>query len=479
MDRPSEATPVTSFRPGRRVLLFLISCAICAAVVFFCLRADWPRERAYMLGIFVLAALLWVTEALPLFATALLVIALQVVLLANPAHWPGLGFADGDSPTFQSILASAVDPVIVLFFGGFLLAQAAVKEGVDATIASAILRPFGSRPSVVLLGVMLVTAVFSMWMSNTATAAMMITLIVPMLREVPRGQPFRKAMILAVPFAANIGGMGTPIGTPPNAVAIGFLRKSGINVTFLEWMLVAVPLMLGLLAICWLLLWALYPARTKSLTLVTQKRQITTRSIYVAVIFLITVLLWMSEPWHGLPASVVALLPAIAYTAPGVLTHEDVNRLDWNILILIAGGISLGAGIHMTGLDATLVSILSRGAETLTFTTVLVLVAWTVLLSTFMSNTAAANLLLPIGVSLAASMRSADHTPAIQVAMSIALAASVSMALPISTPPNAIAYARHEVTTREMAIPGAIIGVIAALLIVFFCGPVLRLWGID
>src|SRR5690606_15141850 len=113
--------------------------------------------------------LLWVTDAIPSFATALVVIGLQLLLLANPGQWPGLGFESGDSPTIRTVFAAAVDPVLLLFFGGFMLAQAAVKEGVDAAVAGILLRRFGERPAVVLLGVMLVSIVFSMWMSNTAT----------------------------------------------------------------------------------------------------------------------------------------------------------------------------------------------------------------------------------------------------------------------------------------------------------------------
>ena len=121
-----------------------------------------------MSGIFLLAALLWVTEALPLFATSLLVIGLQLILLANPGGWPGLGFSQGESPGWRAIVGAAADPVLVLFFGGFLLARAAVKEGVDRAMSSVLLRPFGGQPRWILLGLMMVTALFSMWMSNTA-----------------------------------------------------------------------------------------------------------------------------------------------------------------------------------------------------------------------------------------------------------------------------------------------------------------------
>ena len=171
------------------------------------------REAVYMAGIFVLAALLWATEALPLFATAILIIALEIILLANPGGWMGFGFADSNSPDYRVFLEPLANSVIVLFFGGFLLAHAILKEGVDQTMAGAVLRLFGASPRRVMLGLMVITAVFSMWMSNTATTAMMITLTVPMFSQLPVGDRLRKGLVLCVPFAANIGGMGTPIAS--------------------------------------------------------------------------------------------------------------------------------------------------------------------------------------------------------------------------------------------------------------------------
>jgi solute carrier family 13 (sodium-dependent dicarboxylate transporter), member 2/3/5 len=463
----------------RDIALFLGSLLAVTGLVLWLLANEvLPREASFMVGIFVLAALLWMTEALPLFATSLLVIGLQILLLANPGGWPGLGFEQGVGPGFQDILAAAVDPVIVLFFGGLLLARAAVKEGVDGAMASLMLRPCGGGPRAVLLGIMAVTAVFSMWMSNTATAAMMITLVVPLLAALAPGEPFRKALVLAVAFAANIGGMGTPIGSPPNAIAVSYLRGAGYPLTFIEWMLLAVPLMCALLILAWLVLWLLYPPRTAGLRLEPARKPMTPRGWYAVVVFAITAGLWLSEPWHGLPAAVVALLPAIAFTATRLLDQRDVNSLDWNILILIAGGISLGAGVRMTGLDEAVVSWLGGGDAAMAGITGLAILALvTLALSTLMSNTAAANLILPIGISLATGVGPATGSVVIQFATCIALTASVSMALPVSTPPNAIAYARGEVSTRDMVLPGAVIGLLAVVFLVGGIGPVLRLWG--
>jgi sodium-dependent dicarboxylate transporter 2/3/5 len=371
----------------------------------------------------------------------------------------------------------AADPVLVLFFGGFVMAQAAVKEGVDRAMSALLLRPFGTRPRMVLLGLMLITLLFSMWMSNTATTAMMMALVTPMLAAMPAREPFRKAIVLAVPFAANIGGMGTPIASPPNAVAMGFLQKAGHHVAFLDWMLVAVPLMLGLAGFTWLLLARCFAPATPGLRLEHAPASLTRRGWTVVAVFVVTVLLWMSDRWHGLPSAVVALLPAVVLTATGIFTREDLARLEWSVLLLIAGGISLGAGMQLSGMDRIVVGWLpASGASPTLLLTVLVLA--TLVLGSFMSNTAVANLLLPIGLSSATLAGPAGGLPPVQAAVSIALAASLSMTLPMSTPPNAIAYARGEFTPREMARVAVLASGLAAVLIIGGGGVVMRWWGL-
>lgn len=196
----------------------------------------------------------------------------------------------------------------------------------------------------------------------------------------------------------------------------------------------------------------------------------------MVLVFVVTVLLWMSDQWHGLPPAVVALLPAIVLTASGVFDRNDLGRLEWRILILIAGGISLGTGMQMTGLDQLIVHWLPTDAESGRWLLVALVVS-TMVVGTFMSNTAAANLFLPIGVSSAA-LGGPNGLHPIQAAMSIALAASMSMALPISTPPNALAYAKGEFTTREMGRVAFIVSGLAAGLIVFGGGFVIRIWGV-
>jgi sodium-dependent dicarboxylate transporter 2/3/5 len=255
-------------------------------------------------------------------------------------------------------------------------------------------------------------------------------------------------------------------------VAVGFLSSAGYEVSFLQWMLIAVPLTAAMLGVAWAVLRALYPPATDDLTLRADHRALSGRGVFVLAVLVLTVGLWLTDRWHGLPTAVVALLPAIAFTATGVLDQTDVDSLEWDILILIGGGIALGAGMQQTGLDQIVVQAVPLGGPFVGVG----LVGATVLVSTFMSNTAAANLLIPIGVSFAAGLLATGGPGPIQVGLSIALAASLSMALPVSTPPNAIAYASGELDTADFVRAGSLVGALAVVLIVAFGGPVITFW---
>ncbi|MEM7807886.1 MAG: DASS family sodium-coupled anion symporter, partial [Planctomycetota bacterium] len=385
----SESGPGGAVRHARPGVLCLLAAIVASLGVY--VLTDLPREQVYMTGIFVLAALLWLTQSVPLFATSIVIIGAMVIFLANPGEWAGFGFEEAtraDQPTYRQILAVGASPIIILFFGGFILAEALVKQGVDKSMAAIIVRPFGGKPRATLAAVMGATAFFSMWMSNTAATAMMITLVGAMMMGVAQSEPFRRAMILGVAFAANIGGMGTPIGTPPNAVALEALRQRGITVRFGEWMLIAVPLAMGLLVVAWLMLILIYKPEAKDLALRPEPQRITGRGKFTLVIFGVTILLWLTGTWHGVPSYVVALLPAVVFTSTGIIGRDDVNSLEWNILILIAGGLAIGLGMKLVGLDDTIAGAVSNFGITSSFLIVALLAGVTLLLSNFMSNTA-------------------------------------------------------------------------------------------
>jgi sodium-dependent dicarboxylate transporter 2/3/5 len=349
--------------------------------------------------------------------------------------------------------------IILLFLGGFLLSAAVIKHGIDSAIARKVLRPFTRSPLCLLYGVLGMSAFFSMWMSNTATATMMIAIVNPFVRMLPEEERFRYALILAVPFGANIGGIGTPIGTPPNAIAYGALNTAGYHITFLKWMLVAVPLELLLLAGVGLLLYLFCTPRPglQIGMIPIADKPISGQGKATLLILGGTVVLWLTSDQHGLQPGAVALLTAATLTALRVLDRHDVSAIDWDIIILMWGGLSLGITMQESGLmryigQANLASLPGG-----TWTVPLVITFVAVGMSTVMSHTATAALVVPMAMALSLPGKE-------QFAMLAALACSFAMALPVSTPPNAIAYATGQIPLPVMRRLGSLISLCAAVI---------------
>jgi solute carrier family 13 (sodium-dependent dicarboxylate transporter), member 2/3/5 len=415
-----------------------------------------PGER--MLAIFLLAIVLWVTEAIPLVATAVLVILLEVLLLSDQA----LVAAGEDALRAADYFAALADPVIILFLGGFLIADGAAKFGLDRDIAAVLLRPFAGSARRTVLGLMAITALLSMFVSNTATTATMFAVVIPVLAALPPG-PARTGLALAIPIAANVGGIGTPVGSPPNAIALGALTAQGQGVSFVGWMLLAMPLMLVVLLFAWWFLTRRYiPADTPiTLELTTDVDRSPAARIFTLVAAA-TILLWLTEPLHGISSSTVGFLPVVALLATQVMSGDDLRALQWPVLWLVGGGIALGVGIGASGLDDWLIGLVAW--ERLPLTLLLLLLVLVGLgLSTVISNSATANLLIPLALSLSTGL-AIDQTA---IGVMIALACALAMALPISTPPNAIAYATGEVPTSAMATTGLVVGLVGAALLTF------------
>lgn len=398
-----------------------------------------------MLFIAVLTIGLWVTEIIEPYATALLAMALQIVLLGLPGG--PLGF---DARGYVLFLEPLASPVIVLLLGGFVLTIGLYSQGLHLSIAGRLLRPFGETPSGLLLGVLVVTAGFSMWMSNTATTAMMLAVIGPIMATFPKGHGFRTALVLGTAFSANLGGMGTIIGTPPNAIAVITLAQHGILISFGQWMLYAVPLVFVLVLVLWrLLLWR-YPAgRDMMEPWPTPPVILDWRGLVVVVVFVTCVMLWITEALHGLPPAVVALIPVVAFAGLRVISPKDLGRVDWPVLFLVAGGISVGQGMRLSGLAESLIGAIPFGGVPVLLV-IIVFLAVTMTVSSVMSNSATAALVVPLAVSVAVD------APLI-AAMVVALAASTAMVLPVSTPPNALAFYSGAVSNREMMRTGALI----------------------
>lgn len=418
--------------------------------------------------IFLFAALSWIFEPIPIFATSVVIIVLELLLLSDQGIlWLR---QDAGSPYFgellsaSSLMATFASPIIMLFLGGFFLALAATKYRLDVNLARVLLSPFGKDPKFVLLGLMMITAVFSMFMSNTATTAMMLSILAPVIVLFKPQDPARIAFALSIPIAANIGGIGTPIGTPPNAIALKYLVGEN-SISFGQWMGFGVPFVAILLLVAWGVIRYFYPAEEKTIELNISGRFLQTPKAWVVYItFGLTILLWLMGKQHGMNAYTVALIPVAVFLVTGIITKDDLKKLSWEVLWLVSGGIALGLALDKTGLAALVVQsvpfddfspyVVLGGAALLCL-----------LMANFMSHTATANLLMPIMAALGTSMTSLTPLGGeVTLILVVTFAASLGMSLPISTPPNALAHATGYVESHQMAKVGVILGGLGVLL---------------
>ena len=422
-------------------------------------------------AIFALAALMWMFEVLPTWATSVTIIVLLLFTISDSS--PLFMRTAGDTAnlgtlvSYKALLAAFADPTIMLFLGGFILAIAATKVGLDVQLAKVLLKPFGTKPKFVLLGFLCVIALFSMFMSNTATAAMMLTFLAPVLRTLPKEEKGMAGLALAIPIAANVGGIGTPIGTPPNAIALGYLNETmHQGVGFGEWMMVMVPFVIVILLIAWVVLMKIFPFTTDKIELkIENTKKPDTKTYIVWVTFAVTILLWVLDKVTGINANVVAMIPVGVFCATGVITKEDLREIDWSVLWMVAGGFALGIALNKTGLAENLVeSILFASFPPLVVLLLSGFIAY--LLSNFIANSAAANLLVPIlcavGVGMGELLDPVGGARALIIG--VALSTSFAMLFPISTPPNAIAHSTGLIQVKDMTKVGLIIGVIGFVL---------------
>ncbi|MEH0761893.1 SLC13 family permease [Vibrio sp. 16] len=422
-----------------------------------------------LLAIFLLAALLWVLEPVPVFATSILIIALELIMISDKGlHWfrtPPAGHDLGELMQYTDIFSAFSSPIIILFMGGFALAIAASKYELDNNLARVLLKPFGHQPRFIMLGLMLITAVFSMFMSNTATTVMMLALLGPIVASAPKGDLGIKALVLCIPIAANTGGIATPIGTPPNAIALQYLKGEN-SIDFLSWMMMGLPFVVVQLTIAWFLLQKLFPSSQATMKLKLDGQfQKNWRAIVVYITFAATILLWMTTKLHGMNTYVVSIIPLAVFTLTGIMGKPELKQINWDVLWLVAGGIAIGIGLDKTGLAAALAHAIDYEAlSPVAVVITMSIVCW--LMANFMSNTATANLLMPIAAAIGASMESLSAVGGLQgLLVVVAFSASLGMILPVSTPPNSLAYSTGLIESKDMAKTGVIIGVIGLLIV--------------
>ena len=380
----------------------LLPVLLIVSVVLFLMPTQWfgiaglTLVQQRTIALFVFAAAMWILEVVPAWATSIITMVLLIFTVSD-GQFAFLRTGDnlGTLVSYKDFMAQFASPTIMLFMGGFVLAIAATKVGLDVVLAKVLLAPFGKNPKTVLLGILLVVAVFSMFMSNTATAAMMLAFLAPVLKNLPADGKGRIGLALAIPIGANIGGIGTPIGTPPNVIALGYLKENlGIEIGFGEWCVRMVPFVLVMLLIAWFFLLMFFPFKAKEIKLeINADRKKDFHFWVVAATFVITIALWLiPEKITGLNSNEVALIPFAIFVATGVFSKNDFKEINWDVLWMVAGGLALGTALMKTGLAKVLV-------DTIPFATMPALVVIIVsgivgyAIANFLSHTSAAHLL--------------------------------------------------------------------------------------
>ena len=475
MTKETEQNVVTGHLDKKKLVWFLITALVTLIIwnlpsaCFGIAGLTVVQQR--VIAIFVMAVMLWITEAIPAWATSIAIIFVLLFCVSNSSF----NFLQGNEGQYGQLLDSVgimacfADPTIILFLGGFILAIAATKSGLDVWMAKTLIKPFGKKSENVLLGFLLITGVFSMFISNTATAAMMLTFLTPVFKALPANGKGRIALNMSIPIGANLGGMGTPIGTPPNAFAYKVLNDpAGLNmqISFGQWMLIMVPLVLVLLFIAWIVLKKFFPFTQKTIELNIQGDMSRNwRTAVVGITFVVTILLWVMGKYVGVNSNTVAMLPIAIFAITGVITAKDLQKIDWGVIWMVAGGFALGLALNGTGLAKVAIQAIPFGAWS---PIVILIIAGLVcyFLSNFISNTATAALMIPIltvvceGMGEKLSVIGGTST----MLIGIAVAASAAMTLPISTPPNAIAYSTGLIDQKDMAKTGIVIGFLTLII---------------
>lgn len=450
----------------RRWVFVAVGILIAAAIPQFAVE---NALFARVLSVAAVCLILWLSEATPPFVPSLLLWAL--IPLA-------LGPLDAKL-NFARVMTWAADPVLALFFGGFALGVAAEKFGVDREMIRYAFRVSEASFYRLLLLVILITAFLSMWLSNIAAAALMIACLRPAFNGLADGDLLRRTLLIGVALGADLGGMATPIGTGPNAVAIASLAGS-VHVSFIGWMAFAFPLTAGMLLLGFGLLWlrtrgrvareatagfdlgSLEPAAT------ADGERTKGRRIFLTVMA-VTAALWLTEPLHGIASAVVAVAASAALFLTGLLSRESLRKIDWSTLLLIAGGITLGKLFEATGIVAAATEAIPFGSYSPTAALFIVCLS-AAFFASIMSNTASVIMLIPIATAL---------IPGPSTAILVAISASFGIPFNISTPPNAMAYGEGGLSSGDLFWPGIVIMIVGCVLVSTTGPTVLRIVGIG
>jgi sodium-dependent dicarboxylate transporter 2/3/5 len=400
-----------------------------------------PMKSPVLMGLLGLVVVLWVSEAIPLFVTSLLV---PIVIVAA-----GAGPASG-------ALAPFFHPIIALFFGGFLMAEAMRRVGLDRLAALAFVGLLGKTPTMLYATLLGVAAFLSMWMSNTAATAVLVPIALAV-SEPLDNLPYRKTLVLGIAYAATVGGVGSAIGTPANPLAIEFLDSfAGHSLSFVDWFAFGLPMVVLFLPVMGVFLWVASRCRVDPSTFAAARdiaqaqlsavRRLTRAQWQVLVVFVIVMGLWLTQQLHGIDTGVVALIGVALLSVQRLLEPEDLGRISWASLITFGGGLSLGVHLVSSGTSDWLATRLVVLSQVPGWLGIVALALVTLGLTTAASNTASAAILVPLAIPLAGVL---GVDPVALVAV-VAITSSIDFALVIGTPPTMIAYSTELFTAREI-----------------------------
>lgn len=443
----------------KSIAYFVLSFAIALGLTRLIKEPSFTDSQVYVLFLLFFAIGLWLTDAIPPFAVSLLIIAYLVFAMGN-RH------INSTPENVAKYVTTFSSSVIWLMLGGFFLASAMTKTKLDESLFKLTLKMSGTNPRNLLIGMMFTTMIASMLMSNTATTAMVIAAVTPLVSSLGKKSGMAKALLLGIPLAATIGGMGTIIGTPANAVAAGALEHDGIAIGFIDWMKYGVPVSFVLTLIsCFVLIRIFVKDKTRiSLDFIKEQEKLSgsivlQRRVVISVIF-VTVALWLTTSIHGLTVASVCAVPLVFLTLLGVLEGKDVQGLPWDTLLLVAGGLSLGVALEQSGLlNYYAQKLVSREINSVLL--IFIFAFLTMFVSNIMSNTAASTVMIPLGMAILPGLKS-------EVTLIIALSASTAMFLPVSTPPNAIAFSTGLLDQRDFRIGGILVGLLGPMLAILW-----------
>jgi sodium-dependent dicarboxylate transporter 2/3/5 len=428
-----------------------------------------PADVGVILGLLAAVIILWVSEVVPIFVTAL---AIPLVLAFT-------GVA-----TARAAMAPFFDPIIVLFFAGFLMAEAMRRVELDHLAAVAVVARAGRSPRRLFAAMLAISAFMSMWMSNTAAVAVLLPIAIAVTDPLGH-QGYRKAVVLGLAYAATIGGVGSAIGTPANLLAIDFLDTvTGREIAFVDWFAFGLPMVVLFLPVMGTYLWwvsgvrvdreQFVDVRTKARQELDAAPDLTVRQWTVLAVFGAVVAGWLTQQWHGQSPGMVALAGAVVLFATGLIESGDLQRISWPTLLTFGGGLTLGTFMVETGASDWVVAQLGGLASWPTVLGVAAVAAVTLALTTVASNTGSAATLIPLAIPLAGLI---GVDPTLLVAV-VAIASSIDFALVIGTPPTMLAYSTDLFTVREILRKGALLDLVGIVLLVAAVVPLWQLFGI-